>query len=70
MIQLDTFLAKMGIPLVECKQKYSHMSFDVKQRLRERVEEYAEEFGLTELTYGSFEKVRGGWRVAVRLVGT
>lgn len=55
--QLDTFLAKMGIPLVECKQKYSHMSFEVKQRLRERVEEYAEEFGLTELTYGSFEKV-------------
>jgi hypothetical protein len=47
----------MGIPLAECKQKYSHMSFEVKQTLRERVEEYAEEFGLTELQYGSFEKV-------------
>ena len=33
------------------------MSFEVKQRLQERVDEYAEEFGLTELTYGSFEKV-------------
>ena len=58
-LKLDTFLAKMGIPLTVCKQRYSHMSLEYKRQLRDRIPEYAEEFGLTEITYGSFEKFDG-----------
>ena len=58
-LKLDTLLAKMGIPLTVCKQRYSHMSLEYKRQLRDRIPEFAEDFGLTEITYGSFEKFDG-----------
>lgn len=58
-LKLDTLLAKMGIPLSVCKQRYSHMSLEYKHQLRDRIPQFAEDFGLTDITYGSFEKFDG-----------
>ena len=57
--KLNTFLAKMGMPLNQCRQKWAHMKFGLKTELKARVLQYSAEFGLEQLTYGSFEKLNG-----------
>eukprot|EP00300_Choanocystis_sp_HF-7_P005274 c13988_g1_i1.p1 GENE.c13988_g1_i1~~c13988_g1_i1.p1 ORF type:complete len:532 (+),score=92.56 c13988_g1_i1:40-1635(+) len=52
--RLETMLAKMGIPLDECKQSFQWMSSEYKQALRARMEDFKDEFGLSDLMYGSF----------------
>jgi hypothetical protein len=57
--KLDVLLAMMGIPKHVAKQKFSHMPSDYKKLLNARIAEYADKFGLTEVTYGSFQKFDG-----------
>eukprot|EP01135_Chromosphaera_perkinsii_P000163 Nk52_evm59s32 gene=Nk52_evmTU59s32 len=56
-----TLFAKMGIPLSQCKQKYSSMKIDLKNSLRDQLNIIARECDLKHLFYGSFN-VRIGFR--------
>lgn len=50
--RLEEFLAKMGFSLEQCKQKYPFMSCQLRQRLRDQIQKYAEEYGLEDVFYG------------------
>lgn len=52
--RLDIWLARMGIPLEECKQEYAYMRKQFKAPLFEKMLQYGNEFGLCHLTYPSF----------------
>ena len=52
--KLNTFMARMGVSLKESKQKFSFMSNDLKDRLRDKIDEFADDYGLTDIMYGSF----------------
>lgn len=57
--KLQTFFARMGIPLKEAKASYSVMSIDYRESLHDKLEEYSEEFDLNPdfLVCGSFHRV-------------
>ncbi|CAI5710748.1 unnamed protein product [Peronospora destructor] len=52
---LHIFLARMGFSLRQSQQKFSYMPLEMKQKLREKTQEMAPEFGLDDLFYGSFK---------------
>lgn len=52
--KLNEFLADMGIPLVQSKQKFHSMDFDLRNNLKGWVETSADKFGLDEMSYGTF----------------
>lgn len=53
---LEQWLARMGLPLEECKQKFVAMKKKFKDRLPEQLQKYAPEFGVTYLYVESFVK--------------
>lgn len=55
--RLDEWLARMGIPLEECKQDYGYMRKEFKDALYDKMLQYGTEFGLVNLTYPSFRRV-------------
>ena len=56
--KLDVFLARMGIPLDECKQEYAYMRKQYKaDALFDKMTQFGHEFGLVNLTYPSFRCV-------------
>ena len=57
--KLNTFMARMGVSLKESKQKFSFMSNDLKDRLRDKIDEFADDYGLTDIVYGSFVRFVG-----------
>ena len=57
--KLNTFMARMGVSLKESKQKFSFMSNDLKARLRDKIDEYAEDYGLSDIVYNSFVRFVG-----------
>ena len=60
-LKLDTLLAKIGIPLAACKQRYSHLGLEYKRQLRDRMPQFADDYGLTNVLFLSFVK-RVGFR--------
>jgi cell division control protein 45 len=48
------FLADMGLPLVQCKQKFSAMDIQFRENFRSWIDRSAAKFGLDNMTYGSF----------------
>ena len=52
---LKTFLARMGISLKECNQKFSFMSVRLKAKLHDKITEHMEEFDLEDILYSSFQ---------------
>ena len=44
--RLAKLLAKMGVSLAECKQRYTHMDLELKRGLRERLLTFAPHYGL------------------------
>lgn len=44
--RLHKLLAKMGVSLAQCKQRYTHMDVDVKRILRDRLLKYSSMYGL------------------------
>jgi cell division control protein 45 len=57
--KLNTFLARIGIPLRECTLSYSVMKLECRDLLGGKLEEHAEEFGLDPdaLVFPSFLRV-------------
>lgn len=56
---LETFLAKMGIPLAQCKTDYSSMELELKESLPLRIAKHASEFGLGDVSLPSFVRDYG-----------
>lgn len=48
------FLADMGLPLVQCQQKFTAMDVKFRDNFRMWVDQSAPKFGLDSMTYGSF----------------
>lgn len=46
---LREFLACMGLPLIQCSQKFSSIDTSYKDSIRDMIVKYAEKFGLSEL---------------------
>ncbi|KAE8847354.1 hypothetical protein PTNB73_03500 [Pyrenophora teres f. teres] len=44
--RLAKLLAKMGVSLTECKQRFTHMDMELKRGLRERLIKFAPQYGL------------------------
>jgi len=57
--KLQEMLAKMGLPLTQCKQPYAFMKASVKRRLKSSLADHAGEFGLTNISYTGFIRVTG-----------
>ncbi len=57
--RLEEFLAKMGVGLQQCKQKFPFMSSQLRARLRQQLTKYMEEYGLEDIFYGSFQRFLG-----------
>lgn len=64
--RLEEFLAKMGFSLEQCKQKYPFMSCQLRKRLRDQIEKYAEDYGLQDVFYGKFVCWVQLWVIASR----
>jgi cell division control protein 45 len=52
--RLDECLARAGVPLAACRQKFVFMSSQLKRRLEEQLSKIAPEYGLDHVFYGSF----------------
>ncbi|XP_053557908.1 cell division control protein 45 homolog [Bombina bombina] len=52
--RLQEFLADMGLPLKQVKQKFNSMDISLKENLREMIEESANKFGLTDIRIQTF----------------
>ncbi len=57
--RLTGLLAKMGFSILETQQPFSHMAKDLKESLREKLDQLAPEYGLVELSYPSFMRCFG-----------
>jgi cell division control protein 45 len=56
---LDRLLAEMGLPLAQCRQKFSHMAPAHLRALRTRLEAMAPAYGLSDIAFWSFTKQHG-----------
>lgn len=52
--ELDKFIAHLGIPVKECKQKFTFMEAKHKQALNVQIYESKKLFGIGDLTVGTF----------------
>ncbi|CAG5141093.1 uncharacterized protein ALTATR162_LOCUS863 [Alternaria atra] len=61
--RLAKLLAKMGVSLTECKQRYTHMDMELKRGLRERLLKFAPQYGLDGLVppKSSTGDLKDGW---------
>ncbi|KAF1944790.1 DNA replication initiation factor-like protein Cdc45 [Clathrospora elynae] len=61
--RLAKLLAKMGVSLTECKQRYTHMDMELKRGLRERLLKFAPQYGLDGLVppKSSTGDAKDGW---------
>jgi cell division control protein 45 len=57
--KLEELLAKIGVGLQQCKQKFPFMSSQMRRRLKEKLVEYGDKYGLDDITYGSFVRYLG-----------
>nr|CCA16133.1 cell division control protein 45 putative [Albugo laibachii Nc14]CCA25094.1 cell division control protein 45 putative [Albugo laibachii Nc14] len=53
---LHVWLARMGFSLKRSQQMYMYMPLQMKTQLREKTQELAQDFGLQDLCYGSFQR--------------
>ena len=52
-------LAEMGLPLCESQQKFSAMDYNLREKVPSLFEKLSPKYGLSELTYGSFQAAYG-----------
>ena len=57
--KIELMLAKMGFPLSECQQHWTHMSPKLKQKLSAKLQECAPQFGLVNFQFASFQREDG-----------
>mmetsp|Transcript_28831 Transcript_28831/g.61174 ORF Transcript_28831/g.61174 Transcript_28831/m.61174 type:complete len:917 (+) Transcript_28831:232-2982(+) len=58
-LKLMELLAKMGFPLDQCRQPFAFVHPGMRRKLRENVDEHAEEYGLENVSYTGFVRVTG-----------
>lgn len=56
---LERLIAKIGIPLKDCRQKFAFMSERLKERLRDGIDASARDFDLDEVRFDTFAKRDG-----------
>jgi len=59
MQRLQELLAKMGFPLDECRQPYAFMKPKFRRQIKEKMSDYALDYGLDKLEFTSFVRVTG-----------
>lgn len=59
--KLKTMIAQMGIPLKDAEQSFYHMNPKAKRALKDLMVEVGKDFGLDDVTYGSFH-LRNGYK--------
>lgn len=52
--KLSEFLAELGLPIVQCKQKFATMDLGLRTDVRAIFEEKAEKYALDDITFNSF----------------
>ncbi|KAG1655059.1 Cell division control protein 45 [Nymphon striatum] len=52
--RLSEFLADLGLPLQQCKQRFASVDMNLKSRFQGWIEEKAERYSLSDIIYGSF----------------
>ena len=57
--KVDEMLARMGVPQAEAKQRYAHMSIDLKNTLGRALQETGDLYGLDEVVFTSFSRQMG-----------
>lgn len=57
--RLHIFLADLGLPLRQCKEKYKSMDLSLKTNLQEKIDQMTEKYGLSNLIGESFVGSRG-----------
>ena len=57
--KLSEFLAELGLPLSQCKQKFSTMDLGLRNEVQSMFEEKVEKYGLEDITYNSFTAAFG-----------
>ncbi|KAG7169539.1 Cell division control protein 45-like [Homarus americanus] len=57
--RLYELLAEMGLPLVQCRQKYCGMDISLRNELQSLLESKAEKYGLDNLLFASFSTSQG-----------
>ncbi|KAL7539357.1 hypothetical protein ACHAXR_009209 [Thalassiosira sp. AJA248-18] len=57
--RLMELLAKMGFPLDQCRQPWAFVGPGMRRRLRERMEDCTDEYGLGNVSYTGFVRVTG-----------
>ncbi|XP_065663876.1 cell division control protein 45 homolog isoform X2 [Hydra vulgaris] len=57
--KLLEMLADIGVPIAQCKQKFTSMSIEFRTNVKEWIEELAAKYNLDDLTYGSFVSQHG-----------
>ena len=57
--KLSEFLAELGLPLSQCKQKFSTMDLGLRNEVQSMFEEKVEKYGLDDITYNSFTAAFG-----------
>jgi len=57
--KMHELMAKMGIPLAEARQPYAFMKPQFRSTLKTQLKQYAQDYGLSDLTYKGFNLVTG-----------
>eukprot|EP00611_Tribonema_gayanum_P009773 TRINITY_DN1964_c2_g1_i2.p1 TRINITY_DN1964_c2_g1~~TRINITY_DN1964_c2_g1_i2.p1 ORF type:complete len:658 (-),score=278.74 TRINITY_DN1964_c2_g1_i2:501-2474(-) len=57
--RMEELLAKMGFSLEQCRQKFRFTSANLRNKLTDQIDKYGEEYGLTDIKYGSFHRYLG-----------
>lgn len=52
--KLHELFADIGLPIVQCKQKYSSMDVELRGHVKEWIEGISEKYGLDDISFGSF----------------
>jgi len=52
--KLHEMFADMGLPIVQCQQKFSSMDVELRNNVKEWIQNLSEKYGLEDLSYGSF----------------
>eukprot|EP00111_Clytia_hemisphaerica_P005863 TCONS_00016961-protein len=57
--RLHELFADIGLPIVQCKQKYSSMDVEIRKDVKGWIEGIAEKYGMDDISFGSFASQYG-----------
>mmetsp|Transcript_32116 Transcript_32116/g.102290 ORF Transcript_32116/g.102290 Transcript_32116/m.102290 type:complete len:597 (+) Transcript_32116:270-2060(+) len=56
---LELLLAKIGLPLAQCRQKFTHMKPHLKEQMTQKMCDIAPQFGLADIKFWTFRRLHG-----------